>query len=98
MARKNEHHRNRTNPCSTDKFTGSTRTEKYKHEQKFKQYTILRKANKAGVRLVHTMYNTTYFVQDSEGELIEYFIQQLRQHLKDTYIGINNLEDEINNN
>ena len=54
--------------------------------------------DKAGVQLVQTIYNTTYFVdlQDSEGELIGYSIQQLLQHLKDTYIDVDNLEDEIN--
>ena len=100
MAHENEHHRNRPNTCSSGKVTGLTHAEKYKHEQRFKQYTIFRKVDKAGVWLVQTIYNTTYFVdlQYSEGELIGYSIQQLLQHLKDTYININNLEDKINDN
>ena len=54
----------------------------------------------AGVRLVQTIYNTTYFVdlKDSEGGLIGYSIQKLLQHLEDTYIDIDDLEDEINDN
>ena len=66
-------------PVHPGKFTGSTRAEKYKHEQKFKQYTIFRKVEKAGIRLVQTICNTTYFVdlQDLEGEIIGYFIHQL---------------------
>ena len=49
-------------PVRPGEFIGSTHTEKYKHEQKFKQYTIYRKVDKADVRLVQTIYNTTYFV------------------------------------
>ena len=54
--------------------------------------------DKASVRLVQTIYNTTYCLdlQDSEGKLIGYSIQQLLQHLKDTYIDIDDLEDKIN--
>ena len=87
-------------PVHPGELTGSTHTEKYKHEQKFKQYTIFRKADKAGFRLVQTIYNTTYVVdlQDSEGELIGYSIQKLLQHLEDTYIDIDNLEQKINDN
>ena len=46
------------------------------------------------------IYNTTYFVdlQDSEGEIIGYSIQKLLQHLEDTYIDIDDLEDKINDN
>ena len=56
--------------------------------------------DKAGVRLLQTIYNTTYFVdlQDLEGKLIGCSIQQLIQHLKDTYINTDNLEDYINYN
>ena len=56
--------------------------------------------DKAGVRLVQTIYNTTYFVdlQYLEGELIGYPIQQLPKHLEYTYIDIDDLEDEINDN
>ena len=87
-------------PVHPGKFKGSTHTEKYRHEQKFKQYTIFRKVDTAGVRLVQTIYNTTYFVdlKDSEGRLIGYSIQKLLQHLEDTYIDIDDLEDEINDN
>ena len=50
--------------------------------------------------MVQTIYNTTYFVdiQDSEGELIGYSIQQLLQHLEDTYIDIDDMEDIIKDN
>ena len=56
--------------------------------------------DKAGVRLVQTIYNKTYFVdlQDSESELIGYSIQKLIKHLKDTYIDTDDLEDNINDN
>ena len=56
--------------------------------------------DKVGVRLVQTIYNKTYFVdlQDSEGEFIGYSIQQLLQHLEDTYIDTNDIEDDINDN
>ena len=68
-------------PVQPGEFTGSTHAERYKHELKFKQYATYRKVDKAGVRLVHTIYNTTYFLdlQDSECELIGYSIQQLLQ-------------------
>ena len=100
MAIKNEHHRNRPNPCSPGRVYRFNTRGKYKHEQKFKQYTIFRKVEKSGVRLVQTFYNTAYFVdlQDSEGELIGYSIQKLFQHLEDMYIDIDDLEDEINDN
>ena len=47
-------------PVLLGEFIGSTHAEKYKHEQKFKQYIIFRKVDKAGVRLVQTIYNTIY--------------------------------------
>ena len=49
-------------PVHPGEFKGSTHAEKYKHEQKFKQYTIFRMVDKAGVQLLQTIYNTTCFV------------------------------------
>ena len=48
--------------------------------------------------MVQTIYNTKYFVylQDSEGKLIGYSIQKRLQHLEDTYIDTDDLEDDIN--
>ena len=82
-------------PVHSGKFAGLTHAEKYKHEHKFKQYTIFRKVDKAGVRLVQTIYNTTYFVdlKYPECKLVGYSIQQLLQHLEDTYIDTDDLED-----
>ena len=87
-------------PVRPGGFTGLTHTERYKHELKFKQYATYRKFDKAGVRLVQTIYNTTYFIdlQDSEGELIGYSTQQLLQRLEYTYIDTDDLEDNINDN
>ena len=81
-------------------FVGTEFADRVAYEHKFNQYNTYRRADKAGVRLLMTIYDKNYFVDlhDGQGQLIGHATKELLGHLEDTYVDPDDLEEEIQEN